>query len=111
MLACIVSCEAGGESYEAKLAVANVVLNRVRSGAYPSSISGVVYQPFQFTPASNGSLAKKIANGPDAGSKKAAAAALAGTNNVPGYLFFGRTDCVSIGNRKSHRVIDHQVFY
>jgi spore germination cell wall hydrolase CwlJ-like protein len=111
LLACIVSCEAGGESYEAKLAVANVVLNRVRSGAYPSSISGVVYQPFQFTPASNGSLAKKIANGPDAGSKKAAADALAGSNNVPGYLFFGRTDCVSSGSKKSHRVIDHQVFY
>jgi len=111
LLACIVSCEAGGESYEAKLAVANVVLNRVRSGAYPNTISGVVYQPWQFTPTSNGSLAKKLQNGPDAGSKQAAAAALSGTNNVPGYLFFGRTDCVSIGNSKSHRIIDHQVFY
>jgi spore germination cell wall hydrolase CwlJ-like protein len=36
--------EAGSESYEGKLAVATVVMNRVNSGRYPSSICGVVNQ-------------------------------------------------------------------
>lgn len=111
LLACLVACEAGGESYEGKLAVANVVLNRVSSSAYPSSIRGVIYQSGQFGPVTNGSLARMLKNGPDAGSKKAASAALAGTNNVPGYLFFGRTGSINTKNLKSCRVIDNQVYY
>ena len=48
LLACLVSMEAGYESYEGQLAVANVVLNRVRSGKWGSSISSVIYAPNQF---------------------------------------------------------------
>lgn len=41
--------EAKGEPLEGQLAVAEVILNRTRSGRYPSSICGVVHQPGQFS--------------------------------------------------------------
>ena len=52
LLACIIDWEAAYEPYEGKLAVANVVLNRVRSSNYPNSITGVIYQKSQFSGAS-----------------------------------------------------------
>ena len=49
-LARIVYWEARGESEEGQLAVANVVLNRVRHKAWPNTIRGVIHQRGQFTP-------------------------------------------------------------
>ena len=48
-LASTIYFEARGESLEGQLAVAEVVLNRTRSGRYPSTICGVVRQPAQFS--------------------------------------------------------------
>ena len=48
-LATAVYFEARGEPLEGQLAVAQVILNRVESGRFASSICGVVYQPNQFT--------------------------------------------------------------
>ncbi len=48
-LASAVYFEARGEPLEGQLAVAEVVLNRTRSGKYPASICGVVEQPWQFS--------------------------------------------------------------
>ena len=44
LMACIIDWEAGYQPYAGKLAVANVILNRVRSGHYPSTVTGVIYQ-------------------------------------------------------------------
>ena len=56
----IVEAEAGCEDENGKLLVANVVLNRVESNKFPSTVQGVVYQAdggkVQFTPAYNGRL-------------------------------------------------------
>ena len=57
LLAALIQCEAGNESYEGKLAVGAVVMNRVRSGSYPSTVSGVINAPSQFPPATNGKVA------------------------------------------------------
>ena len=38
LLGALIQCEAGGGSYEGMVAVGSVVMNRVRSGAYPGSI-------------------------------------------------------------------------
>ena len=46
LFARLIQCEAGGESYEGQLAVGSVVMNRVRCGGYPDSISEVVYASF-----------------------------------------------------------------
>lgn len=52
----IVQAEAGICDDTGKILVANVILNRVRSGQFPSSVRGVVYEPSQFSPVSNGSI-------------------------------------------------------
>ena len=48
-LASAVYFEARGEPLEGQLAVAEVVLNRARSGRYPNTICAVVTQPAQFS--------------------------------------------------------------
>ncbi len=58
-LARIISAEAKGEPMKGKMAVGNVVLNRVRSSAYPSSIYGVIFDRkygVQFSPVANGTI-------------------------------------------------------
>lgn len=106
LLAALIQCEAGAESYEGKLAVGAVVMNRVRSGAYPNTISGVIYASGQFTPAINGKVAKVYDNGNILDScYQAAADALAGASNVGGATHFRRA-----GNHDGIQ-IDNQVFW
>lgn len=50
LLASIIFCEAGNQPYEGQVAVGAVIMNRVRSGVYPNSISEVIYQSGQFWP-------------------------------------------------------------
>lgn len=82
-LTAIIYCESGNQSYKGKVAVANVVLNRVNSSKYPNTIKKVIYQKWQFTPARSGSLAKALKlydknSSKLSQSKKAAKAALNG---------------------------------
>lgn len=58
----LVECEAGAESLEGKIAVANVVLNRIKSNEFPDSISGVIYQKNQFEPVVVGIIDNKQAS-------------------------------------------------
>lgn len=53
-LAVIIYCEAGGEPYEGQLAVGAVVINRVLSSVYPSTVEGVLRQKYQFSPVLSG---------------------------------------------------------
>ena len=92
LLAAIIEAEAGSEPYEGQVAVGAVVLNRVDSSRFPGSISGVIYQSGQFTPATNGSLAHALANGPRSSCVKAAKEALLdGRDPTGGALYFGTT--------------------
>lgn len=89
LLAAIIYCEAGAEPYEGQVAVGAVVMNRVRSGAYPSSIYNVIYQNGQFTPAGSGKLASVIASGSVSSScYSAAQEALNGVDNTGGAIGF-----------------------
>ena len=63
MLAALIECEAGGESYTGMVAVGAVVVNRVNSGSFPNSISGVIYQSGQFTPVATGTFQSVLARG------------------------------------------------
>lgn len=56
LLSCCVYGEARGESYTGKVAVAAVILNRVKSSSFPNSISGVIYQSGAFTCVSDGQI-------------------------------------------------------
>lgn len=105
LLSALIYCEAGGESYSGKLAVGIVVMNRVRTSAFPDSVKSVIYQKYQFGPVRNGALNKALSEY-DAGKftssrekecVKAAKEALSGiksitvsgkSKNFGSYLFF-----------------------
>lgn len=82
-LAAICQIEAG-YNYEGCLAVANVILNRVNAG-FGSSVYDVIYAPYQFA---TGWMEYYLQNGTSSTAREAAAAALAGSNNVGSYLYF-----------------------
>lgn len=101
LLAALIQCEAGGESYEGKLAVGSVVINRVRSSYFPNSIAGVIYQSGQFSPVASGRFATVLAEGADASCVQAAAEVLGGRITID-CLYFrrntGTIDGIVIGN-------------
>lgn len=89
LLAAIIYCEAGNQPYEGQLAVGAVVINRVLSSRYPNTVSGVVYQPYQFSPAGSGRLALALAQGQaTATCYQAADQAMSGMSNVGTCLYF-----------------------
>ncbi len=89
LLASLIFCEAGNQPYEGQIAVGAVVMNRVKSGAYPNTISEVIYQSGQFTPAMTGWLDSVRANaGYTASAMQAAEEALAGSSPVGDCLYF-----------------------
>ena len=91
LLANLIYCEAGGESYEGKLAVGAVVINRVLSSRYPDSVVGVIYQRSQFSPASSGRLELALTlDKANADCYKAADEAMGGKTNVGTCLYFRR---------------------
>ncbi len=94
LLARLVYAEARGESYKGKVAVAAVVLNRVRSSAFPNTISGVIYQSNAFESVSNGSINKT----PDSDCLRAAREAMNGWDPTGGCLYFYNAAQVSTGS-------------
>lgn len=106
LLAAIIQCEAGNEVYEGQLAVGAIVMNRVRSGGYPSTVHDVIYQKSQFPPAGAGSVANVAAKGPKQSCLQAAQEALNGTDNTGGATCFRRASSGHAGV-----VIGNHVFY
>ena len=102
ILAALIQCEAGGEPYEGQLAVGAVVMNRVRCGGYPNSITEVIYASGQFVPAAGGKMQSLILNGNiKASCRQAAQEVINGTCNVGNALHFrraGNRDGLVIGN-------------
>ena len=90
LLAALVQCEAGGQGVQCMTAVGAVVVNRVRSGSYPSSIYNVIYQRGQFGPASSGRLESRLASGVSSSARQAARAALSGSDPTGGAKSFKR---------------------
>lgn len=105
MLAALIQCEAGGESYEGKLAVGSVVMNRVDSSYFPDTVVGVIYQSGQFSPVASGRFAVVLSSGADASCVQAATEVLAGTRTLS-CLYFRRNNGLINGT-----VIGNHVFY
>lgn len=110
LLASLVHMESGNEPYEGKLAVANVVLNRLKSG-YGSNISEVIYAKGQFSGANTGALASRLAKGPNDESMRAAAEALSGVNNIGDYRNFISLGRANFGVYSEYTVIGNHCFY
>lgn len=71
----IVEAEAGAEPYNCKVAVVNVIFNRIKSKKFPDNITSVIYQPYQFETATD-SVLNNIKVSAD--SKRAVKEAIAG---------------------------------
>ena len=106
LLAALIQCEAGGESYIGQVAVGNVVMNRVESPNHPDTISEVIYAAGPFSPVRNGSLNRTLSSGNvSASCRQAALEAIAGSEPVGDKLYFRRV------NGRSGQVIGNHVFY
>lgn len=110
----IVSAESAGEINSGKVAVANVVLNRVESSEFPNTIYGVIFDRkygVQFTPVADGS----IYNTPTTESVVAAKRALLGEDISRQSLYFlnpkTATNSWIIKNRKFYKRIGNHDFY
>lgn len=84
LLARLVHGEARGEPYKGKVAVAAVVLNRVRSASFPNTVAGVIYQSGAFDAVSDGQINLQ----PDQESINAARDALNGWDPTNGCLYY-----------------------
>ena len=84
LLARLVHGEARGEPYTGKVAVAAVVLNRVKSSSFPNTVVGVIYQKGAFDAVSDG----QINMSPDSTSRKAAQDALNGWDPSYGAIYY-----------------------
>ncbi len=80
----IINAESGNQPLEGKIAVGNVVLNRVASSYFPDTVYEVIHQRNQFTPVSNGSIRSE----PNTESIVAAKLCLDGANTVGNALYF-----------------------
>lgn len=84
LLARCVYAEARGEPYLGQVAVAAVVLNRVKSAKFPNTVSGVIYQPWAFTCVNDG----QINYSPNSSALQAAKDALNGWDPTNGCLYY-----------------------
>lgn len=111
----IIHSEAGGESYLGKVAVGNVIINRVNSSLFPDTIKDVVFDRqnghVQFSPVLDGS----IYNAPGGDSVRAAGESLAGSRPVGNALYFlnprDSTNFWIVNNRKYMTTIGLHDFY
>ncbi|SMB89352.1 N-acetylmuramoyl-L-alanine amidase [Thermanaeromonas toyohensis ToBE] len=109
LLARLVYAEARGEPYAGQVAVAAVVLNRLRDGRFPKTIAGVIYEPDAFESVTNGQIWLQ----PNATAYQAAREALAGKDPSGGALFFWNPATATspwVWTRKIIAVIGNHVF-
>lgn len=101
----IIHAEAEAEPYQGKVAVGNVVLNRVKSTAFPNTVKGVIFEYYkgipQFSPVADGT----IYNTPCADSIKAAKAAIAGAKPVGTSTYFFNPD-----KSRGQWIVDNKTF-
>lgn len=84
IMANAVNGESRGEPFEGQVAVAAVILNRVKSPSFPKTVSGVIFQPGAFTAVADGQIWLE----PNESSKKAVREALNGMDPSGGCLYY-----------------------
>ncbi len=84
LLARVIEGEAANEPYHGKLAVGAVIMNRVKSSAFPNTLAGVVYQPHAFESVTNGQYNRPLTKE----SLQAASQAMSGMDPTGGATFF-----------------------
>lgn len=111
----LVHAEARSEPYSGKLAVANVILNRVKSDEFPNSIKSVIFDTkngVQFTPTVNGEIYRT----PSDESTRAALEALNGNNNAKNIFYFfnpqkSPTNWIMRNRKFAFSISNHNFYY
>ena len=105
----IIHAESGNQPLEGKIAVGNVVMNRVNHPRFPNNIYDVLFQKNQFSPAASGSIYRD----PNAESEIAAMLVLDGAQVTPDALFFNAAGARSYASRTRTYVatIGDHMFY
>lgn len=113
LLARLVEAEAKGESYQGKVAIATVVLNRVDSPQFPNTITNVIKQvvgdSYAFSPVQNGEINNPASNE----SKRAVEEALMRNNRLHNSIYFYNPDTATddwIRSRDVVKTIGNHVF-
>lgn len=112
LMAQVVYAESRGEPYEGKIAVASVILNRVKNPGFPKSVSGVIKQPYAFSCVKNG----VINLAPDKDSYNAVIDALKGKDPTNKAVFFYNPKIATCGwmkniDKSNKKVIGNHVFF
>ena len=84
LLARLISAEARGEPYTGQVAVGAVVLNRMKHPSFPSTMSGVIYQPGAFSCLADGQFNQPVTDS----SYRAARDALNGWDPTGGAIYY-----------------------
>lgn len=105
LMARVITHESGYQPLAGKIAVGNVIMNRVNSPSFPNTVYEVVYQPGQFPGATSYE--------PNAESILAARLCLEGANVVPGAYWFNGAgkSCWASRNKATIAVIGGHAFY
>lgn len=106
-LARIIQVEGSDTSYECKLAIANVVVNRVKSGLFQGTIHDVIFQTGQFPPAHKNGFSVMV---PKDCNIYVAKQALNGENNISTCLYFNNSPFRSKAD-DLYKTIDGEYFY
>ena len=101
--------ESRGEPYVGQVAVAAVILNRLKSTSFPNTISGVIFQPGAFTAVADG----QIWLTPNANAKKAVQAAINGWDPTGGCIYYFNPETATskwIWSRPQVKTIGKHIF-
>jgi N-acetylmuramoyl-L-alanine amidase len=109
MMANAVYGESRGEPYEGQVAVAAVIINRVKSAEFPNTATGVIFQPGAFTAVADG----QIWLTPNANAIKAVKDAISGWDPSDGCLYYFNPDTATskwIWSRPQYKTIGKHIF-
>ncbi|WAH35085.1 spore cortex-lytic enzyme [Alicyclobacillus dauci] len=109
LMAHVVYGEARGESFVGEVAIAAVIVNRLKSTKYPNSVPAIVYQPGAFSAVSDG----QVNLAPDAQAKRAVMEAVQGydpTHGATAYFNPAKTNNPWVWSRPEIITIGHHIF-
>lgn len=109
LLSRIINAEAGNQPMSGKIAVGNVIMNRVNNSRFPNTIYEVVYAKNQFSVVNTGTINRT----PNASSVAAAKLTLEGVSVLPNALYFNQAglNCWAARNRTYVATIGGHSFY
>ncbi|WP_067622808.1 spore cortex-lytic enzyme [Alicyclobacillus acidiphilus] len=109
LMAHVVYGEARGESFEGQVAIAAVIMNRLKDPKFPRTIPGIIYAPGAFDAVSDGQVNLQ----PDAEAREAVAEAVEGWDPTHGALFYfnpAKTNNAWMWARPEIITIGHHIF-